>query len=129
MPVVATTSMASRMVPVEYRGELVALASAHRFHIVAPWLATRDAGDPELRFVAYMCLCYAEIAAGRLPGPFSSDMAERFSRMALIDSGELEKDASASDVELAARCGVPVEQMQMARAELAQWGRGSPRRA
>jgi hypothetical protein len=44
------------LVPVEYRGQLVALVSARRIHIIAPWLLERPPGDPELRFVAYMCL-------------------------------------------------------------------------
>jgi hypothetical protein len=45
------------LVPIEYRDALVALVSARRFHIVAPWLVDRPPGDPELRFVAYMCAC------------------------------------------------------------------------
>src|SRR4051794_22041072 len=42
------------LVPIEYRGQLVALVSIRRIHIIAPWLLARPSGDPELRFVAYM---------------------------------------------------------------------------
>lgn len=105
------------LAPIEYRGELVALASARRFHVVAPWLAARTPGDPDLRFVAYMCLCYAEVAAGSLPAQFSSELAERWSRMALIDPNEL-VPALESDDALALRWNVPVEQVRMARADL-----------
>jgi hypothetical protein len=107
----------SSLVPVEYLGDLVALVSARRFHIVAPWLADRPAGDPDLRFVAYMCACYAEITAGRLPGPFTSAAAERWARGALVDQLALEQDG-ASDEELAARWSVPVAQIRIARWEL-----------
>jgi hypothetical protein len=55
------------LVPIEFRGPLVALVSARRIHIVAPWLLDRPAGDPELRFIAYMYLCCTEVLDGRLP--------------------------------------------------------------
>lgn len=109
--------MEGELVPIEYRGELVALASRRRFHIVAPWLAAKARGDPDLRFVAYMCLCYAEVAAGRLSAPFSSELAERWSRFALLDPSELAA-ASESDEELALRWNVPVDQVRMARSDL-----------
>lgn len=112
-----TRRVHSELVPVEYRGELVALASERRFHIVAPWLAAREPGDPDLRFVAYMCLCYAEVVAGRLPAEFSSELAERWSRMALIDPEELAA-ACEGDQELAVRWNVPVDQVRMAHADL-----------
>lgn len=102
--------------PIEYRGELVALASARRFYIVAPWLAATEAGDPDLRFVAHMCLCYSEVAAGRLSAPFSSKLAERWSRLALIDPEQL-ADATEGDEELARRWNVPVDEVRLARAE------------
>ena len=107
----------SPLAPVEYRGDLVALVSPRRFHIVAPWLAHRPAGDPDLRFVGYMCACFAEIAAGRIPGPFSSATAEQWARGALIDLSALEQDG-ASDEDLAARWSVPVAQIRIARSEL-----------
>src|SRR5690348_18347990 len=48
------------LVPVEYRDGLAALVSAKKVHIVAPWLLVRPAGDPELRFLGFMCLCAAD---------------------------------------------------------------------
>jgi hypothetical protein len=73
-----------RLEPVEYEGELVALVSAHRVHIVSPRLLERPGGDPDLRFVAYMCLFGAtELSAGR---EFDSHAAEAWARTALTDS-------------------------------------------
>jgi hypothetical protein len=55
------------IVPVEYRGGLVALVSARRIHVVAPWLLVRPAGDPELRLVAFTCLYAGAVLTGRIP--------------------------------------------------------------
>ena len=75
-----------RVEPIEYEGELVALVSASRTHIVSPRLLERSAGDPELRFVAYMCLFGAsELSAGR---EFDSQAAEAWARAALLDSDD-----------------------------------------
>src|SRR3954447_25350222 len=71
------------LVPIEYQGQLVALVSAQRIHIIAPWLATRPAGDPELRFVAYMCLCCGEVLRGQLPGPYTQELGELWAREAV----------------------------------------------
>jgi hypothetical protein len=103
------------LLPVEYQGELVALASADRFHIVAPSLAARAAGDAELRFVAYMCLCVREISLGNVYGPFSSALAERWARAALVDEAALAQAPEAHDAELAALWRVPLEQLKRAR--------------
>jgi hypothetical protein len=73
-----------RLVPIEYGGHLVALISARRIHIVAPWLLGRPAGDPELRFIAYMCLCCSEILGGRLPGPYTNELGEQWAWRALV---------------------------------------------
>jgi hypothetical protein len=71
------------LVPIEYDGELVALVSAERVHIISPRLATRPAGDPDLRFVAYMCLCCGEVLRGQLPGPYTQELGELWAREAL----------------------------------------------
>ena len=72
-----------RLEPVEYQGELVALVSAERVHIVSPRLLERPAGDPDLRVVAYMCLFGAsELSAGR---GVDSHAAEAWARAALAD--------------------------------------------
>jgi hypothetical protein len=87
------------LVPIEYRGNLVALVSSRRVHIVAPGLLTRPPGDPELRFVAYMCLCCAEVLGGRLPGPYTDALGEEWARHAVnggahaVDTGMTEVDS------------------------------------
>jgi hypothetical protein len=70
------------LVPIEYRGTLVALVSARRVHIVDPVLRARPTGDPELRFVAFMCLCCGEVLRGRLPGPYTNELGEAWARLA-----------------------------------------------
>ena len=57
------------LVPIEYRGELVALVSPRRTHIISPRLRESVVGDPDLLFVALMCACCAEVLAGRMRGP------------------------------------------------------------
>jgi hypothetical protein len=104
------------LVPVEYRGELVALVSRERIHIVSPWLLDRPAGDPDLRFVAFMCACCGEVLNGRLPGPFTSDLAEAWARIALIETTQLTALGDVSDAEAAAALNVPIEQLLKSRA-------------
>jgi hypothetical protein len=91
------------LVPVEYRGGLAALVSADRVHIVAPWLLVRPAGDPELRFLAFMCLCAGQVLRGAIEGPFSSRLAEDWARRALIDEDRLAAMGEVSDAEAATR--------------------------
>jgi hypothetical protein len=59
------------LVPIEYRGELVALVSSRRVHIISPRLREAPVGDEELLFVALMCACCSEVFAGRIPGPYT----------------------------------------------------------
>jgi hypothetical protein len=72
-----------RLVPIEYHGQLVALVSTRRIHVIAPWLLASPAGDPDLRFVAYMCICCAEVLNGRLAGPYTEELGVRWARAAL----------------------------------------------
>jgi hypothetical protein len=108
------------LIPIEYRGGLAALVSRDRVHIVAPWLAVRPAGDPELRFVAYMCLAYAVLAADHRDGSFSSCLAERWARAALIDGDDLVRSTPERDADLAVRLNVPVDQIALARRDLSR---------
>ena len=103
-----------QMVPIEYRGELVALVSRQRVHIIAPWLASRPAGDPDLRFVGYMCVCCGEVLNGRIPGPFTSGLGERWAREALI-APKLAELHRVPDTEVARRLNVPADQVEAAR--------------
>ena len=76
-----------RLEPIEYEGELVALVSPDRVHIVSPRLLERPTGDPDLRFVAYMCLYAAsELNAGR---EFDCRDAEAWARAALVDFDDI----------------------------------------
>jgi hypothetical protein len=83
------------LVPIEYRGELVALVSSRRVHIISPRLRIAPVGDAELRFVTFMCLCCAEVLDGRLPGPYTPELGEAWARHALSAEcgGERREDA------------------------------------
>ena len=66
-----------------YRGELVALAGRRRFHLLAPWLDDRPASDPELCFVALLCLYHQQVLRGKLPESADPEVAERWARVLL----------------------------------------------
>ena len=98
---------------VAFRGEIVAVAGATRVYFA------RDDLDPASQwFVAVMCLCKREVDAGRLEGPFTSELAERWARLLLI--GPHSFAASLDDHEIASRLGVPTDQVALARAEFGQ---------
>jgi hypothetical protein len=107
-----------RLEPIQYRGELVALAGADRFHLIAPRLLVCPPDDPELRFVAFMCVCRRSAQEAGLTGPLAGDVLERWARRALVDSCELMANAQLSNLELARRLHVPAEQVAAARDEL-----------
>ena len=71
------------LVPIEYRGELVALVSPRRTHIISPRLRDAPVGDADLMFVALMCACCSEVLAGNLPGPYTDKLGEDWARYAL----------------------------------------------
>lgn len=76
------------LVPIEYRGELVALVSPTRIHIVSPRLRACPPEDHDFRFVTFMCLCCGEALNGRLPGPYSNDIGEMWAERAMHTAGE-----------------------------------------
>jgi hypothetical protein len=62
----------SRVHPIIYRGEVVAVAGPRGCHL-------RDDVDRETyRMAAAMCLFHREVVDGRMPGPFTSEFAERW---------------------------------------------------
>jgi hypothetical protein len=103
------------LVPVEYRGELVALASRERFHIVSPRLAARPAGDPELRFVAPMCACWGSALEHDWSSRITSTLVEEITRRALITGEALTGVSRLTDQQAAEALNVPVEQLELAR--------------
>lgn len=71
------------LVPIEYRGGLVALVSPRRVHIIAPRLLNAPEGDADLLFVALMCACCREVFAGRIAGPYTNALGEEWASRAL----------------------------------------------
>lgn len=103
-----------------YEGEVVATVGAHRVYFVPPIDALVSA-DPLRRFVSLMAAFAAEVRRGSAPGPYTHARAELFARLALIDDDQFEMlDANGlSDDLLAGHFGVPVEQIERKRHDLA----------
>ena len=104
--------------PIEYRGELVALVGADRFHLISPRLVACSAEDAELRFVTFMCVCRRHAQEAGLTGHLAGDVLERWARHALIDERELLASVDIPSPELARRLHVPVAQVIAAREEI-----------
>jgi hypothetical protein len=68
--------------PIVCDGRLVALAGPTRCYFLA-----NDLTDEQLRLATAMCLCSREIRAGRLGGPFTDELAERWARVYLALGG------------------------------------------
>ncbi|MGH2944914.1 MAG: hypothetical protein ACRDPC_01350 [Solirubrobacteraceae bacterium] len=67
--------------PIVYDGRLVALAGPRRCHVLVA-----DLDEDELRLVMAMCLCSREVRLGRLPGPYTAELAEQWARILLAGS-------------------------------------------
>jgi hypothetical protein len=53
------------------------------------YFAVDDLDAAALNFVAVMCLCKREVDEGRLEGPFTSELAAKWARLAMIGSHDL----------------------------------------
>src|SRR4051794_7928453 len=115
--------------PIEYRGELVALVGADRFHLISPRLLACPAEDAELRFVTFMCVCHRHAAEAGLTGRLASDVLERWARHALIDERELRASRDIPSPELARRLHVPLAQVVAAREDIDAAARVHPGQA
>lgn len=73
--------------PVEHRGELIAVVSRERVHIVAPRLLALPAADPELKHAVYMAtLCSLQLAAEQ---PLDSEAAAAWADQELDHSDDI----------------------------------------
>jgi hypothetical protein len=101
--------------PIIYRGRLAACATATRVFL-AHEFERRPVGDPELRFVLFMCLYARDVLTGEIAGPYRTEDACTYARAALIPAELLERplrDAWST----AAALGVPVDELLHARRE------------
>jgi hypothetical protein len=108
-----TTPTASILIT--YRNEPVALVNAR--HVT--FVCEIPAGDPRQQLFVYMARYAQQIAIGERAGPYSDEAASRFARVALIDPGRLEGYRGRSDREVAQYLNLPVEQVMLARGEVA----------
>lgn len=63
-------------------GRLVALAGPRRCYFL-----TDDLTEEQFRIASAMCLCSREIRAGRLEGPFTVELAQRWAQVYLALGG------------------------------------------
>jgi hypothetical protein len=96
---------------VYYGGDIVAVVGKRRF-----WLIDDKLDAATAWFVSVMCLCKREVDEGRIEGPFTSELAERWARLILI--APRANNVALSDADLARELGVPAEQVTPARAEV-----------
>lgn len=98
-----------------YAGRLAAVAAADRWWL-APDLERRPVDDPERRMVTLMVACAHDVAEGRLPGPYTDELARAYARHALLPPRALR--GTRCDAELAERLAVPIGEVRTARHEL-----------
>ena len=67
--------------PIVCGGRLVALAAPSRCYFLT------DLSEDEFRLVSAMCLCSHEVRAGRLEGPFTTELAEHWAQVYLALGG------------------------------------------
>jgi hypothetical protein len=109
---------------ISYRGELVAVTTKSRVYL-APRVSELSRGDRLLRFVAALCLYSRDVDGGAVPVPYNQPDAEFYARSLLVADDEFERFAHETDVELAARFGLPQEQIAAKRRDVAAWRRQS----
>jgi hypothetical protein len=102
---------------IQYRGTPAALVNARQLSFLGE-VRHLPPGNPIVKVVAHMGYYAQLVLSGRMPGPYTDGDAERFARLALIDEGELALLGGATDAELAARFGVPIEEVVKARREI-----------
>ena len=114
------------MLTISHRGRPVALAGRTRLWL-APHINALPRGHPRKRLVAFMALYARDILTGVLPGPYTDTDAERFARLALVDTDIIARHPHATDAQLAKLLRVPIEQLQAYLAELALHDESRPR--
>jgi len=108
---------------ISYDGEVLGFVTATSVRYTAA-LERRTALEPLRarwlkRFVFAMGLYAIDVARGVLPAPYDDARAQYFARTFLIEDDAFRRCAHHSDVELADRFGVPVDQIAAKRADVA----------
>ncbi len=85
---------------------------------LAPAIDDLPRGHPLRRFVAAMCMYAHDVRHGLVPGPYTDRRAEIYARCLLLPDSAVVAAATLTDVELADRFEVPLEQARAKRAEL-----------
>ena len=105
------------MLTVTHQGRPVALAGRTRVWL-APHIDALPRGHPRKCLVAFMALYAPDILTDVMPGPYTDADAERFARLALIDTDVIARHPHATDAQLSRLLRVPIEQLQAHLAEI-----------
>ncbi len=112
----------SSLTAIHYQGRPAALAGRTRVW-PQPWLCDLPTGHPTRHFVFFMCHYARLITEEQLPGPYTHDQARRFARLALLSDQPITAvqpcPADESAQHIAARLGLPPDELEPARADLA----------
>lgn len=100
-----------------YNARAVAVVADGRVHFL-PALTVYEEDHPLRRFVAAMTLYLLDIDEGLLPAPPDLELARLYARAALIDEDAFRRVADDSDVALAERFNVPLDQIAERRIDL-----------
>ena len=103
---------------VRYEGRVVATVGATRAYL-APEIERLPDSDPLLRFVVMMCSYALDVGQGVLAGPYDDEIAALYARAALIEAAEFAEMSQLEDAAIAAAFAVPMEQVKLARADVA----------
>ncbi len=99
-----------RTITVAHSGQPVALAATTRVWLAAH-IEALPVGHPRKRLVAFMAFYARDVLDGTLPGPYSDADAERFARLALINTDVIARHPHATDAQLAQLLGIPLDQL------------------
>jgi hypothetical protein len=103
---------------ITYRATPAALVGIGRFSFLGD-VRYLPPGHPVVRMATYMAYYAQLLLGGQMPEKYTDDDAERFARFALINPDQLARRHGDSDEALAARFGVPADEVARAREELA----------
>ena len=110
------------MLIITYTGRPAAVVARGRAYLLPP-VALLEVDHPRRRWVTCMAFFGRDVAAGRLPGPYSTRRAEHFARCALLPDEEYAQLERFPDAVLAEYFNVPLEQVAEKRidVEAASW--------
>jgi hypothetical protein len=105
------------MLIITYTGRPAAVVARGRAHLL-PSIALLEPEHPRRRWVTCMAFFARDVAAGRLPGPYTARRAEHFARCALLPDEEFVALERFPNPVLSEYFNVPLEQVSEKRVDI-----------